>query len=62
MGGSTEMKLPEVKKLMWEGEREGIGKGKKIMSIVWPITVLINISSEMGNSMFPYLPVDKARF
>lgn len=29
------MKLPEVKKLMWEGEREGREKEeKKIMSIV----------------------------
>lgn len=33
MGGSTEMKLPEVRKLMWEGEREERKKGKKIMSI-----------------------------
>lgn len=32
------MKLPEMKKLMWEGEREGRekkgGEKKKIMSIV----------------------------
>lgn len=34
MGGSAGMKLPEVKKLMWEGEREGREKEKKIMSIV----------------------------